>query len=399
MSARRLPDWLSAYDEYTAITEAPQQFNFWVGVWTLGGALKRKVFLDMGHFQWIPNFYIFLVSPPGIISKSTTLSIGAALLREVPGVQFGPEALTWQVLVESLANSKEEVPMNLDGAPVFFPMSCLSIAAGELGTLVAPNNREMIDALVSLWDGKVGAWEKWTKTSGKDSIINPFINIASCTTPSWIGQNFPEELVGGGFTSRCIFIFGEEKRQLIAYPSAKIPPGFKTLKESLIEDLIRISTLTGKFTLSPGAVALGEKWYENHYSSDQSEMSRFAGYLARKQTHIHKLAMVLSVSRRDDLIIDEKILQLAIDKVTAVEPSMKRVFDAIGLEGAGKRLSLLVETLRPFGKLRKPDLFSRVCFKMSAEEFDETLFSGSRSGLIAVEPAIGEPFIALRGNS
>jgi hypothetical protein len=395
-SPRRLPNWLSSYRQYTDFTEAPEEFNFWVGVWTIAGALKRKVFLDMGHFQWIPNFYIFLVSPPGVISKSTTLSIGAALLREVPGVSFGPEALTWQVLVEALANSKEEVPMVLNGENVFFPMSCLSIAAGELGTLVAPNNREMIDALVSLWDGKVGAWEKWTKTSGKDTIINPFINIASCTTPSWIAQNFPEELVGGGFTSRCIFLFGEKKRKLIAYPSQHLPPGFAKLREDLIYDLITIASLNGPIRMTPEAIRLGEAWYEKHYTDDQSELGRFAGYLARKQTHIHKLAMILTVAKSNELVITAETLTEAIQIVTEIEPSMKRVFESIGLEGAGKRLNYVVQALAPFGRLPKAVLFSKVAFKMSGDEFDEVLYSGARGGLLGVEPGLGDPVIFLR---
>ncbi len=154
MKQRKLNDWLRTYLDYTENTECPSSFNFWVGVWTIAGALRRRVWLDMGHFQWYPNFYLFLVAPPGIVSKSTTLSIGTKLLEQVPGIKFGPEAMTWQALTQALATSLEEVPIEIPGEITqFYPMSCLSIAAGELGTLIDPSHRELIDALVSLWDG------------------------------------------------------------------------------------------------------------------------------------------------------------------------------------------------------------------------------------------------------
>ena len=49
---------------------------------------------------------------------------------------------------------------------------------------------------------------------------------------------------------------------------------------------------------------------------------RFGGYLARKQTHIHKLAMVLAASRRDELLIDEEDLALAAKMMTDLEQDM-----------------------------------------------------------------------------
>ena len=385
MSKRLLSNWLSAYLEFTNISEAPDSFHFWVGVWTISGALRRKVFIDMGHFQWVPNFYIFLVSPPGIVSKSTCLNIGASMLKELPTVKFGPESMTWQSLVEALSQAKEEIPWENEDGPCFFPMSCISIAAGELGTLVTPSNREMVHALVSLWDGRLGNWEKWTKGCGKDSIVNPFINIASCTTPAWIAQNFPEDLVGGGFTSRCLFVYAEKKKRLLAYPQTQLPKEFKKMREYLVHDLDLISTLAGEYKLTPAAFKYGELWYEEHHTKESSlDSSRLGGYLARKQTHIHKVAMVLAASESNELIITEDHLKSAALLVTELEADMNRVFENIGLEGAGKKLSLLLQVLRSYHKLEKGELFARVCFKMSLEEFNQALVAGASGGQLKV---------------
>lgn len=394
MSSRYFSNWLDGYLEFTQHTEAPEEFHFWVGVWTIAGALRRKVFLDMGHFQWIPNFYLFLVAPPGVISKSTTLNIGASLLQEIEGIKFGPESLTWQVLVEALGQAREEVPIMLDGESMFFPMSCLSIAAGELGTLITPSNNEMMDALVSLWDGKVGKWEKWTKTSGKDSIINPYINIASCTTPSWLALNFPEQLVGGGFTSRCIFLYGDKKRNFIAYPMDHLPANFKEMRRKLVHDLELISTLSGKVRLTPEALDFGRQWYQDHHENHASELDRFAGYSARKQTHIHKLAIVLSAAESGSLIIDRRLLEKAVQFLDRAEPSMRKVFETIGLSDAGRRLR---EILIPLAKApqTKSELFKAVCFRMTNDEFEQTVVSGARAGLIHLKPITNDMLVTL----
>src|SRR5690606_36221814 len=130
-----------------------------------------------------PNCYIIFVAPPGIVSKSTTLSIGMNLLKQLEGVKFGPDAVTWQALIQAMAAAKEEVLMP-DG--FYHPMSCITIASSEFGTLLNPNDREMVDVLVSLWDGQIGVWKKATKTQGNDLIENPWINIGACTTPGWL---------------------------------------------------------------------------------------------------------------------------------------------------------------------------------------------------------------------
>lgn len=398
MSQRQLDDWLKGYLEFTENTECPTSFNFWVGVWTIAGALRRRVWLDMGHFQWYPNFYLFLVAPPGIVSKSTTLSIGTKLLEQVPSIKFGPEAMTWQALTQALAGSLEEVPIEIEGKPtLFYPMSCLSIAAGELGTLIDPSNRELIDALVSLWDGKTGAWEKWTKASGSDKIVNPWLNIASCTTPAWLALNFPEDMIGGGFTSRCVFVYAEKKRQLIAYPYLHHQLGNKDLESKLVHDLEIISTLRGPVKLSPSALDWGQKWYENHYLNPPKDMegTRFGGYLARKQTHIHKVAIILSAATKNSLILDKEDLEKASALVDSLEPQMKKVFESIGVEGSGKFLHMILMILQVAKKISRTALFQRLCTKMSIEEFDAAIGAGARGKLFTVYANGSEQYLVL----
>ena len=314
--------------EYSSYGEAPKHMYFWTAISTLAGALRRQVWLDQAYFRWHPNFYIILVAPPGIVSKSTTAGVGMQLLKKVPDIKFGPDVVTWQALVGAFAEST----MSFEYEAEFHSMSALTIESSEFGNLLNPSDKEMVDLLVSLWDGKPGAFEKRTKGSGNDTIVNPWINLIACTTPAWIAGNFPEYMIGGGFTSRCIFVYADKKAKYVAYPGLDVPKNIAQTAQMLVDDLATISLMVGEYHLTPDAVDYGKAWYESHYATKNIELDddRFGGYLARKQTHIHKLAMILAAAESSNLVITAAHLSLANTMVSDLEPDMQFVFSKIG---------------------------------------------------------------------
>jgi hypothetical protein len=251
------------------------------------------------------------------------------ILRKVPGIVFGPDVVTWPALVTAFAASTESFFVN----DTQYTQSALTLESSEFGNLVDPTDRAMIDLLVTLWDSKQGVFKKVTKNSGNDSVENPWINLIACTTPSWIAGNFPEFVIGGGFTSRCLFVYTEQKEKLVAYPSLHVPTDIEENQNLLVADLHHISTnLMGPYVLSSEAIEWGTVWYKHHNENPPPALQddRFGGYLARKQTHLHKLAMVIAASCRDELVIKADDLALAERMITDLEPDMPKVFARIG---------------------------------------------------------------------
>lgn len=350
---RHFENWLEAYLDYASYSEAPKRMHFWCGVSTIAACLRRRVWIDEQYFKWYPNHYIIIVAPPGIVSKSTTVQIAMNLLRRVPGINFGPDVMTWPALVESFAKCSEDFEYN--GS--FITQSALTLESSELGNFFDPSNRELIDLMVSLWDCKQGAFKKITKGSGSDTVMDPWINLIACTTPAWIAGYFPDYVIGGGFTSRCLFIYTENKEQYIAYPHLSVPDGLSERAARLSHDLEYISNrLIGPYTLTPDALAFGKDWYTGHYKDphDGLDEDRFGGYLARKQTHIHKLAMVLAASQRDEMIITPDDLKTANHMLTDLETDMPKVFAKIG------RSSISLHT----------EKFLKFCYKNSPVRYE-----------------------------
>lgn len=387
---RRCAHWLKAYVEYTKHLEAPDTFHLWAAVGTVAGALRGKCWIDMGYFKWKPNFFIVFVAPPGVVSKSTTVGVGMSMLREVEGIHFGPDSATWQALTNSFAESTEMVDQ---GDGLMLPMSAITIAASELGTFLDPHNREMIDVMVDLWDGRDVPWKRSTKGEGDSTIANPWLNFIGCTTPAWIEGNFPEYAIGGGFTSRTVFVYAENKRHLEAYPKVNMSPEFATLREALVEDLNDIARISGEYTLTPQATKWGIKWYHDHWKSKHSHLAgdRFGGYIARKQTHIHKLAMVISASQRSDRLIHPDDLATASELVSSLEHNLPSVFNRISDNREAKYSAAVFSVLRTEGTLSKQTLWQKVYHLMSAEQFEAALGGVIKAGY-AVARQDGQDF-------
>lgn len=391
---RNFDDWLTSYCQYASFSEAPTTMHFWSGVSAIAGALRRRVWLDMGYFKWTPCFYIIIVAPPGVVSKSTTAAIAIDLLRQVPGIKFGPQMVTWPALVKAFADSKEEFELGDE----WHPMCAMTIESSELGNLINPQDREMIDLLVTLWDSKTGALDKRTKGSGNDEVVNPWINMIACTTPAWIEGNFPEYVIGGGFTSRCIFVYAEKKDKLVAYPKRAIPPELGHFKTMLLQDLEHMATaLVGPFQLDERAIEWGTLWYAQHNANPPEHLTdeRFAGYLARKQTHMHKLAMILSVSRGDSKIITAEDLATAEKMLFELEKTMPKVFDRIGRSEQSIQAERFIKHIQQKGRMPYAVAyqFIHMHFPM-ARDFESMLVGAMRSGQVTLETTSQGQFIS-----
>lgn len=378
--ARKFDDWLKAYMQYTQYLEAPDEYHFWAGVAAIAGALRGKCWFDMGYFKWKPNFFIVYVAPPGMVAKSTTIGQFTELLREVPGVHFGPDSSTWQGVTDAFMESKEEVQLPEGG---MYTMCAITLAISELGTFLDMKNREMVDVLVDLWDGKDRAWERRTRGAGVSAITNPWLNMVGCTTPGWLSEHFPEYAIRGGFTSRTIFLYADAKRHHIAYPARRAEATAQAeLKADLVSDLARIGRMAGGFKLTEEGYKWGEEWYETHWQRPEHEATAMEGYRARKQTHIHKLAMVLSASESSNRLIELRHLQAADGIVSSLEADMPETFNEVTDNRGVKCLGFVLKVVKNWHKERacgieKRELWRRLCKLMSHDEFTAAVQGGT----------------------
>lgn len=357
--------------------------HFWSGVSALAGAMQRHAWIDMKLFKWYPNHYIILTAPPGIVSKSTTVDIAMELLQQVPGIRFGPNAVTGPALIDEFAKAKEM--FEIEG--IWIEQSALTIKSSEMGNLLDPSDRVLVDWLVDLWDAKTGTVTKTTRGTGAVEFSNPFLNIIACTTPTWLEGNMPEHMIGGGFTSRCLFIYADEKEKLVAYPFLVVPEDWDCVRVKLIHDLQWIyEKVRGPFSFTREAIDYGIAWYAQHNANPPEHLKdkRFRYYLARKQPHLHKLAMILCASRSDERIIVKDDLLLAKMMLEEMEADLPQVFSAVGRTAGSMHMQRFVEFIqsRPEGvPYREAYLFVHTHFP-SFKDFEDHYIGAIKAGLI-----------------
>lgn len=393
-----MDDWLEDFMQYSSYGEAPPRLMYWCAVSAIAGALRRKTWFPQRDYQWSPNFYILIVGNPGVIRKSTSIDVAMKFLKRIEGVNMGPSIATWQALIEHIAECREDITLP-DGE--IFEQSCVTLALSEFGSLFDPENRELIDNLTDLWDGKLGKIEKMTKTSGCDTMVNPWINIIAATTPKWLAQNFGDSLVGGGLAGRFIFLFGDMPLKDIPYPDREMPdvPENRHTEHALVEGLQKIANYAGKFVLTEEAYQWGDKWYKEQRTQlrllgcDSLE----SGFIVRKQVHLHKLAMVICAARFQFPTVTREHMVEAELQLSALDVDTRRVFGYVGQSKVTMAAREIVEAVMRCGAVEKRILYRNQFFRtLSVNEFNEAVQSAIQAELIMEQDGVAKPMLMPR---
>ena len=111
---------------------------------------------------------------------------------------------------------------------------------------------------------------------------------------------------------------------------------------------------------------------------------RYGGYIARKQTHIHKLAMVLAAAQRNELKITEEDLIVADNMMTGLEPAMQEVFKSIGVGDISRLVMEILAYVRAYEQIPKKTLWRAMLHIMGPKEFDEATTAAVNAGYLAI---------------
>jgi len=327
--SRELADWITAYIKYTESSEPPIAYHTWIAIGIIAGALQRKVQFLWGFERIFPNMYIVLVGPSGRTRKGVALGIGKDILKECSGVTMTSENATREALIRAMKTASNNFQMPDSQILFHCSITCFS---EELSVFLGQNDIKFLASLTDWYDSK-DDWTYETKGSGKDHLQGLCFNLLGATAPDWLQSMLPQEAVGGGFTSRVIFIVEDKKGKTVPKPG--ITAFESNLRNALIIDLNRINTLTGEFHFDTAGETAYTTWYTNYDKELDSgkfpvEDSRFAGYAERRATHLRKLMMIMSASRGNDLVLNAQDFDRANKILRSAEFKMARTFGGLG---------------------------------------------------------------------
>ena len=376
--ARILEDWITEYMKYTENTESSRIFHKWTAISLIAAVLRRKVWFNFGRIQVHPNIYIVFVAEPGVARKTQAITFGEEILSKISGIVLAADVTTPQALLDDL---EEAITTSMLPTGENFSHASLTICSGEFESFLGDkrDNARMLVILTDLFDCKKKPFKTRTRHSGSNEIPSPFLNLIAATTPDSLANSLPSTAVGGGLTSRIIFIWSQGKSKKVDIPEE--PPG--DIREGLIQDLAVISRIAGGYDFSDA----GRKWWKDFYARyEETDPKRickdpaFRGWYSRKPIYILKIATILTASARQELLIEPDKLALAIELIEEAENTMTKTFSAVGRSLLTADVDMVRNIIQSYKVISENALLQMVWRDIDSKKFDPVIHTIMRSG-------------------
>ena len=252
------------------------------------------------------------------------------------------QKITTEALIQALETAK------IDGA------SSGLICASELSVFMGADSARsgIIPALTDLYDSPK-EWVYHTRGRGKEVLRNVTLTILAASTQEWLRSSITPDAVGGGFTSRIVFVYQERPARSILFPQND--EAEQVLRGDLIADLSEIrASIRGPITFTPSAMKAAEEWYDTEFQ--QTHSSKLSGYYARKHDTMFKLAAILSASECSTKVIDHTHIHRALGLLAENEKNLESVIAGIVTTAVGEEIGKVLSIVKRYRKIAHSDL-------------------------------------------
>ena len=389
--------FIESYMAYTSGQESPTDFHYWTAVSTLSSAVGRKVWLDRGYYKLYPNHYVILVAGSALSRKSSAINIGIRILRKAlerfkeSGIDAGsisvlsakmtPEALCRALSTKGIKSMYADEEGEEDGeTKIGRPVLLYSSELGVFLSRTAQMNG-LVDLLIDFYDCP-DEWEYLTKTQGADFVHDVYTSMLSATTPDWISANITGSVFNQGLVGRTIFIYSDRAQSRVAHPQLT---DFERYHEAKLLDYIESKLmLSGEVKLTDEAYEYYENWY-NLRADPGDNQSMSSGFFGREHDHVLKLAMTISLSRSNDLVVTVEDIQESVDKIASVCKGLTKVFHEVKQQNEIFEVQYIESIIKEKGKISHSDLLRLVRRKMNSNQVKEVINVLKQSEIIKIK--------------
>lgn len=365
---RKLKNWVNSYMEYTLDQESPKAFHQWVAMGVLSACIGRNVWIPRVKYTTFPNLYIVLVAGSAKCRKSVSISIGREILN---GLKEPPTIFAQKITTEALIEALEKTKKN----DACFGLICASELSVFLGSDAIKSG--IIPTLTDLYDSPK-EWVYHTRGRGKETLKNITLSMLGASTKDWLRTSIPAEAIGGGFTSRVIFVFEDAPSKLILFPEDQKHD--QQRKDDLIHDLELIRKIYGQVVFSPKAIQLSWDWYQSESCVIHEE--KVDGYFGRKHDTMFKVATILSISESSELIVHEHHIESALKLLERNEKHLNTVMESVTSTSFGGNTDKVFQIVKKFRRLSHADLLQKCWRYATATEIAEMIKTLVESGEI-----------------
>ncbi len=364
-TTRRLGSWLLAYQQYTARSESPDIFHMWAGLSAIAAVTTRRVYLRYTYGTIYSNIYVGLVGRPAT-KKTTAIKMAYKIVKKVVPQHMLPSAGSAAAIIASLAEMSD------------MPVQAGNLISEELGSLIRQGDTDVVNTLTDLFDCNEDIYKR-TIGRGKELIAKPWLNFAFGTTPQWMGAHMDSSMAEGGFFSRVIFINCDEIK--FTEPRPMVTDEFNQLEADLTNDLIYIHSLQGEVKWSEEAGKVFDAWYMDEQRVTSGD-PRIEGYLVRKAVHVQKVAMLLMLSERDDMILIKRDIEVALMLLASIEKGVSTAVGSVGRNDLLPHAQSILRQIQSSGGRGTPlrDVIRKHSHNLKMQEIQEVINTFASTG-------------------
>ena len=330
--ATRPGSFLHEFVNYARAGNAPLAFYFWAGVALLSAACRRKVCFQGAETMYL-NMYVILGAARAAgkgqalkgmtnILELTNKKVGAAfnlelarnpanayrikdqIITRIPS-DITPEALV-SLLYERQQGGSVDKKKDTTKTSVKLHDATGILALDELGTFLGKDAFNSSKKPLFLTEIKEASnFGKRTKKDGVEELLNTGITMIACCAPDWLSKCIDREMLGGGFTDRCTWIYrtpdwDAQMDRSIASGAPKDPLKANALADWLIDNVLSIDKLEAVVPTTATEPRLTDIW-EELVESSRKEFEKFGlddskNSASRVFSGIIQLASLLAVS-------------------------------------------------------------------------------------------------------
>ena len=350
--------WLEDVVAGTQDVETPKKFIYWSGMAAISAILKNKVWVrrypsskdeNRQAYNLCPNIYVLLIAPSGH-RKGFAVALAKELVELAGDTKVISGRNSIQGIIQSLANAKTSPK----GGPPKYD-SAAAIFSGEFSTSLV-RDPDALTILTDLYDGHYNAtWSNTLKHSEVEKLVGVNITMLGGLNETHFNDMISEKEREGGFIARCMLIQSKkrERKNLGLRPSH-----FDLDKPKMAEYLASLKVLKGPFFLTEEAISYMEEWYNSYEPEGSGDKT---GLAMRVHDHILKIAQIIAVSEKPELVIDlnavEKARTLCLEMMSKAESVTK----GVGVSEFARKTKVFLNTLlnHPDHKLSRRRLLAK----------------------------------------
>ena len=337
--SRRLDNFVEAFCHYSEVFNTTPLYARASALWMVGTAVRRQVAMRGRGNNISPNLFIELVGGPGT-GKSQSINAVRSIFLPATSRSIIPSSVTRAGMEDYMKGNLQQTKTP-DGS-LLLSHECIGLSEEMQGILPDQDLGHL--TLYNLLYDLPAIHKAVTRTHGEVRLEAPYCSILTGAQPAFLAVSMPEQAWGMGFMSRSIMIFDTPRDRQSIFRLRDVN---HKLKADLIHDLKLIADLCGYIEWTNEAVSLYDEWWvEAGGTPIPSQKRLMMGYNSRRELQMLKLAIIHSMSRGSDLIVDLPDVAAAITDLLHFESQMKNIFMEMATTGSMVALADVLDRVK-----------------------------------------------------